>query len=304
MTRELLTAKAGALLHDEDRFGCSAREAAIRLLAWTQYQPDHALVETLVNDLTIQQRQGHWGTTQGDAWTLLALTDYARKIDGTPRPTEGRLLWNGQSIAFHLNGGTSAFTHSFAFTNSEATPLTLVNATTNRLFASALLEVRPPVAQQPRQDLGFSLQRRYDRLDEENQPQDMKGLRVGDRVLVTLRLTVREPARFVAIDDALPSIFEAINPEFKTQRARGGLRPLEMAAEDGGYWMADFRELRKERSLSFANWVTPGNYTLRYLARVRAAGTVTAPCAKVEEMYHPERYGLSETQTVTSEPLE
>jgi uncharacterized protein YfaS (alpha-2-macroglobulin family) len=117
-------------------------------------------------------------------------------------------------------------------------------------------------------------------------------------------LTVREPARFVAIDDALPSIFEAINPEFKTQRARGGLRPLEMAAEDGGYWMADFRELRKDRSLSFANWVTPGDYTLRYLARVRAAGTATAPSAKVEEMYHPERYGLSEMQTLSSEPLE
>jgi uncharacterized protein YfaS (alpha-2-macroglobulin family) len=53
--------------------------------------------------------------------------------------------------------------------------------------------------------------------------------------------------------------------------------------------------------LYFADWIAPGNYTIRYVARVRAAGTVTAPTAKVEEMYHPERYGLSGTQAVSSE---
>ena len=68
--------------------------------------------------------------------------------------------------------------------------------------------------------------------------------------------------------------------------------------------MSDFHELRKDRFLSFANWVGAGRYTLRYVARVRAAGAVTAPCAKVEEMYHPERYGLSEAQTLSSQPLE
>ena len=34
--------------------------------------------------------------------------------------------------------------------------------------------------------------------------------------------------------------------------------------------------------------------------RVRAAGIVTAPSAKVEEMYHPARCGLSESQTLVS----
>jgi uncharacterized protein YfaS (alpha-2-macroglobulin family) len=65
--------------------------------------------------------------------------------------------------------------------------------------------------------------------------------------------------------------------------------------------MSSFREIRKDRCLYFADWVAPGTYTLRYVARVRAAGTVTAPPAKVEEMYHPERYGLSGTQTITSQ---
>ena len=56
--------------------------------------------------------------------------------------------------------------------------------------------------------------------------------------------------------------------------------------------------------LSFANYVEPGTYTFRYLARVRAGGTVTAPPAKAEEMYHPEHCGFTETQALTSKGFE
>ena len=163
-----------------------------------------------------------------------------------------------------------------------------------------MVEARPPVAQQPRQDQGFGLQRRYERLDDDNHPQDAHGLRVGDRVLVTLDLAVHETARYVAVDDALPSILEAVNPEFKTQEAG----PRGTAAGNDAEWLSSFREIRKDRCLYFADWIAPGNYTIRYVARVRAAGTVTAPPAKIEEMYHPERYGLSGTQTVSSEGLQ
>ncbi len=117
--------------------------------------------------------------------------------------------------------------------------------------------------------------------------------------MVTLNLSVRETARWVVIDDALPSIFEAVNPELKTQAARSATS----VERESSFWMSNFREIRKDRCLSFANWVAPGNYTFRYLARVRAAGTVTAPSAKVEEMYHPERCGLSGSETVSSEGM-
>jgi uncharacterized protein YfaS (alpha-2-macroglobulin family) len=102
------------------------------------------------------------------------------------------------------------------------------------------------------------------------------------------------------VDDALPSILEAVNPEFRTQE----VGPRGAAAGNGEEWLSSFREIRKDRCLYFADWIGPGNYTIRYVARVRAAGTVTAPPAKIEEMYHPERYGLSGTQTVSSEGLQ
>jgi uncharacterized protein YfaS (alpha-2-macroglobulin family) len=79
-----------------------------------------------------------------------------------------------------------------------------------------------------------------------------------------------------------------VNPTFKTQQTRAG-------EQIGLDWLSDFHELREDRALFFANHVAPGRYTIRYLARVSAAGEATAPSAKVEEMYKPERCGLTES---------
>ena len=56
------------------------------------------------------QKQAHWGTTQGDAWSLLALTEYARQVEGQRQPAEGQLKWGAQSIPFHLDDRTNIFT--------------------------------------------------------------------------------------------------------------------------------------------------------------------------------------------------
>ncbi|MEP6976078.1 MAG: hypothetical protein ABI897_11550, partial [Spartobacteria bacterium] len=61
---------------------------------------------------------------------------------------------------------------------------------------------------------------------------------------------------------------------------------------------------RHDRALFFRNHLAPGSYTIHYLARVRAAGEVIAPPAKIEEMYHPDRFGLSEGLKVKSAALE
>jgi uncharacterized protein YfaS (alpha-2-macroglobulin family) len=297
MIGQLLRPGSASQRRFEASFGCPAREEAIRLLAWIHYQPGDLMVDRFVDDLMRDQKQAHWGTTQGDAWSLLALTEYARQVEGQLQPAKGQLNWGGQSVSFHLDNRTNMFTRTLATTNLAGAGLILINTTTNRLYTSVLVEARPPVAQQPRQDQGFGLQRRYERLDDDNHPRDARGLRVGDRVLVTLDLAVHEASRYVAVDDALPSILEAVNPEFKTQEAG----PRGAAADNDAEWLSSFREIRKDRCLYFADWIGPGNYTIRYVARVRAAGTVTAPPAKIEEMYHPERYGLSGTQTVSSE---
>ena len=127
----------------------------------------------------------------------------------------------------------------------------------------------------------------------DNSLQPAADLQVGDRVLVTLRIETQLPGHFVAIDDPLPAIPEAVNPEFRTQGAD--------ARETD---RADYREIRADRVLHFCNHLPAGAFTFRYLARVRTAGKVTAPATKAEKMYRPERFGLSESAQLTSRAAE
>ena len=300
MIADLLQTGARSSSGEHGHFGCPTREEAISLLAWISYQPQNSIIDHLVDDLMRDQKDAHWATTQGNAWGLLALTEYARRVEIKRYPAQAQLSYAGQTISFRLDQRTNVFTHTFAFTNSADAALLLSKQSTNCLYTTVSIEARPPETPQPRQDHGFSLQRNYDRLGDDNQLQGAEGLHVGDRVLVTLRLNVHKDAEYVAIDDPLPSILEAINPEFRTQQARSA----DALAENGNWWVSDFREIRKDRCLSFMDFVPAGRYTFRYVARVRAAGSVTAPSAKVEEMYHPERRGLTETQTLTSHGLE
>jgi uncharacterized protein YfaS (alpha-2-macroglobulin family) len=69
-------------------------------------------------------------------------------------------------------------------------------------------------------------------------------------------------------------------------------------------WYGEHREIRADRVEFFADALPAGDYAVRYVARVRAAGAAAAPAAKVEAMYDPDRFGLSETGVVKASGLE
>ena len=298
MADELLRVAPATKPRDFGDFGCGAREIAVRLLAWTMHRPADHEVDVLVEELMQSRLDAHWTTTQGNGWALFALTQYAERVERRIKSADGAVTFSGQSTPFHLADKITSFEKTFPIAReSSIASLLLANPDQRLLFTQTKLQARPKVIQQPRQDRGYAIQRSYAKLNDAGEPVDLKELRVGDRVLVTLSFEVRQFAHYVAIDDALPSLFEAINPEFKTQQTRH-------AADLAQDWVSDFRELRTDRALFFRNHLDTGRYTIRYLARVRAAGTATAPAAKIEEMYHPDRFGLTETTPITALPLD
>ena len=101
----------------------------------------------------------------------------------------------------------------------------------------------------------------------------------------------------LVVDDPLPSLFEPLRPEFASRQA-------ETVADLAEDWLSDYREFRQDRALFFRDRLPAGRHQVRYLARVRAAGTAVAPSAKVEQMYRPESFGTTEAGQVTSLPLE
>lgn len=274
-------------------FGGPARERAIQLLAWSRHRPKAPEVGRLVKELLGYRQNGHWGTTQQNAWALLALARYyAAAEQGSPE-VGATLAAAGREIPIQLNTTQTTETRGFDFTPDHPLgPLTALHPAGGKLFGETRFIVRPPVAKQPPQNRGYAVNRSYQKLGDDGELREAADLKVGDRVIVTLRVETARPGHFVAIDDPLPAIFEAVNPAFKSRGIAGQTQEEE--------WVSDHRETRADRVLYFCDHLPPGSYAFRYLARVRMAGSAQAGPTKVEEMYRPERFGLGEAATLVS----
>lgn len=269
------------------RFGGGARVLALRLLAQARLDPDGERTAALAMELADAQRGGHWGTTQGNAWGLWALAEFARRPGARPA-LRGELRLGGAVRSFavdpHLPVATAAFPLDPA---AESAGLVLAADGRAPWFAEVAVAARRPAGTRTPAavDRGFGLRRRHERLDADNRPGPATGLRVGDRVLVTLEVDAPEDADWVAIEDPLPAVLEAVQGVFKTE-ATGAEKLLPP-------WTSDFREVRSDRVLVFRDHLPEGHHVIRYLARVRAAGDAVAAPARVEAMYAPQRHGYS-----------
>jgi uncharacterized protein YfaS (alpha-2-macroglobulin family) len=298
MTDELLNPRAAAP-ESFSLYAGPARERAVQLLAFSRCKPRSPEVAKLVKELLGYRFNGHWGTTQQNAWALLALARYYAAVEKGAEPVNGVLVAAQRETPFTVNDKAPAVTHALTFAPSTnpLTALTVARKGSAPLFGETRFVVRPPVETQPRQDRGYSVSRTYRKLAEDGSLQEATELRVGDRVLVTLRVETARPGHFVAIDDPLPAVLEAVNPAFRSRAVAGG----EGLTQEG---VSDHQEVRADRVLYFCDHMAPGAYTFSYLARVRSAGTVRAGPTKVEEMYRPERFGLGESAKLVTQLAE
>lgn len=297
MVDELLKGPAIDAAYVEQWFGSVTRENALQLLAWTLSAPKNPRVDELATDLFARRANGHWSTTQGNAWSLLALASYLRQVENGSREASGAISWGAATNRFALSDLAPSATATFPIDpNTVQTPITLTK-TGAQVFAEVTVNARSRLVDQPRQDQGYGISRRYAKLDDNGALSPAENLHVGDRILVTLDIEARRRATYVALEDRLPSVLAPINPVFKSQEVIAG-------ESLGTEWVSDYHELRGDRAVFFVDLLNPGRYTLRYLARVVSAGETIAPSAKIEEMYHPERFGTTETLRVQAQSLE
>lgn len=267
-------------------FGNRSRAQAISFLAWLTLAPSAAETGAKVDELLMSQRRGHWDTTQGNAWAIWALSAYAHR-SGASVPTVIDLHFSdaqldAATLDTRLLEQTSEQCRLLREVASFPTLFVDVAAIGHRKTRSLHVE---PISH------GFSVARTYSRLDDANHTQSLTGLTVGDRVLVTLDIESPDNAAWVAIEDPLPAVFEAVQGVFKTEQSSAtALLPD---------WTSDFQEFRKDRTVFFRNSLPEGRHSIRYLARVRTAGTAVAAPTHIEAMYEPDRHGLSSGGEIT-----
>jgi len=273
---------------------------ALRLICYTHLGLTTDAENLAVSILQSRNGRGEWGNTFTNAWTLTALSAYERSLKKAGEPLAAIGRWDTQAVPLNLTAGFSSARVNFALNEAlSAKPLSVELPAGREIFSRIEARSFPPQRDFAGENKGYAIERTYEELNMDGSTSGTDDLRVGDMVVVTLKIEIGGGDRYLAIDDALPAVFEAINPEFTTQSEREG----DQLPDGSQAWFCDHREIRTDRALFFTDYApAKGKFSLQYLARVIAEGDTTAPPARIEAMYQPDKYGLSPTQRIRTLP--
>jgi len=280
--------------------------AATQLLARLRFNPEDGRIEKQMDDLMKMRKPDRgWGSTYSNAWPLMAVSAYSELKESALKPNQASVKFadNTRSVSFSPEPSSQSLTFDFEG-DVRQQPLSVNVKNSGKLYATVNLATRPETIPLKPENKGLGIMRSYQKVAVDGGVGPADDLMVGDLILVTLKVNIPDDRQsYLAIDDPLPAIFEAVNPDFQSQQtqhvdqAKSGKRLPRL--------YANYRELKKERALFFADYCyRAGDYQIQYLARVVAPGNVIAPPAKIEAMYEPERFGLSGTQQISARPLD
>ncbi|MBL9115141.1 MAG: hypothetical protein JNJ83_09035 [Verrucomicrobiaceae bacterium] len=271
---------------------------ALRLIICTHLGIKEEAQAAVDKILASRNAHGEWGNTFVNAWTLQAMAAYERSIATKPEPLSIDLAWGENQLKLDLAKPSTVAKGGFILSQALSSQALKATIPPER---NAILRVEARSWSKLKEfggaNNGYGLTRSYHKLNPDGTLGTIEDLKVGDQVLVRLDIQTPGEDRYLAINDPLPGVLEAINPEFKTQN--GDVNPV----GDGEEWFCDHRELRTDRALFFTDFSPgKGNFTLAYQARVIAEGEMIAPSAHIEAMYQPSRNGLSATQRLRTLP--
>jgi uncharacterized protein YfaS (alpha-2-macroglobulin family) len=291
--RAVLASKIPCSLKD-DSWMPQSPDAALELIAWTAIAPDGpeatATLDRLLNE---RNPYGHWRNTWLNGWSLVAMSRFAEHEKNRADSLTLQLETTTGGETIHLSPESPTATRAMAL----APHLKLDVSADHNAFVRLRVASTPPVAPlQPVARNGLAIDRIYYRVDADGSTTPLTEPKPGDLIRVVLRVTLpKDRTRYLAIDDPLPAIFEAVNTDFASQNSALGVLT---SAND---WQISHSELRSDRAVFFLDEVArKGTYSLTYLARCSIAGQATAPPAKVESMYDPENFALSASRVFST----
>ena len=264
--------------------------------------PDLSFIAALKRDpvnrhsafLRWMRSRGHdyrHNTTWQSSWTLIALAEYLRLEPAESAPAR-LTLGNGQTLT--LGNGSTGISPENPGRNLGDISTTLSSAE-GSVYVTIKAKALPETREYPGlTEKGLQVTRLYEKKGEDGVWRPATEFAVGDIVRVTLTCAkVADELEYFVLEDYLPSCMEAINPNIPSQAA--GLEPMPWSM-----WF-DHREYLPERVRGFCTrWAGRDLLNMRYYARVKRAGSCTAPPAEAQLMYEPQTYGLSENVRIIS----
>ncbi|KMQ49855.1 Large extracellular alpha-helical protein [Chitinispirillum alkaliphilum] len=288
-------------------FHSSRRADAIVLEALMEVQPESDLIVKLVRGLLAHRRAGRWRNTSENCFVLLALDSYFRNYESQTPDFVARAWLGSQYAGDHSFEGRTTETHQitvpmhFLADTDTAQNLILQKDGTGRLYYRVGMNYAPRSFTIAPADHGFSVERHYEGVDNEDDVEQMEDgtwvIRAGARVKVTVQMVAQGRRYHVALVDPIPAGLEPLNPAL----AVTGTLPRDSSNRIGSWWSGrwfEHQNLRDERAEAFSTLLYGGVYNYVYYALATTPGEFVVPPAKAEEMYAPETFGRSGSDRV------
>ncbi|ARA92796.1 hypothetical protein AWN76_006210 [Rhodothermaceae bacterium RA] len=297
-------------------FASDVRATAFGLTALLAADPSderRLVAQRMVQYLMQQRRSGAWASTQDNAAVIDAFRAYHEAFEAVEPAFSAEVRAAGQTILTASFQGHRLATAETtvplgALPDATRVPLTIRKDGPGLLYYTLRLQTYT-TAPLPAAAQGLTVERRLQRLDDAGRPvgspwttgEAPLSLRSGEMVRVLLRVTSPTDRNYVVVDDALPAGLEALNTAFETTDRAA----VETARQDvRERWWGSFNhtEIRDDRVVLFADYLTRGEHTYVYVARATTPGTFTHPPVQAALMYRPETNGRTATGTLVVEP--
>lgn len=278
-------------------FDSGPRTEAMVLLALLRAAPEDRRVEKLTRGLMALRHAGAMSNTQERAYALLALGEYARRFESEVPAFEARVWVGTDFVGRDRFAGRSAVVQPYAVPLpwAELPPaqdhrVTLSRVGEGRMYYRVAMHWSPDDAAVKPHAAGIAVEHALRTAAGPVAQGDV--IAMGALVSLDLTVTTNDAMTYVAIDIPLPAGLEAVDTSIGAGRGA-----MTMRGGGHGSWVSH-TELRPERTLVFADRLTPGEHHHTVPLRAITPGRYRMPPAHAEAMYYPEVQGNGASRIV------
>ncbi len=296
---------------DTWNWNTDTRTTAIVLSVLSNLDANNPINANAVRWLMSHRIDGHWLTTQENAWTLLGLTRWMKGSGELQANYTYAVGLNGETLgAGEANSDTLRQTLELKVDIHNMLPDALNRLAITRqagagnLYYTAYLNVTLPVEQIQPLARGITVSRSYYRLDDLTTP--VTQTQQGELLLTRLTLVAPNSLHYVVVDDPLPAGFEAVDQSLATSPQTIEI-PKQISSQDlawrgFGWWAFDHIQYKDEKVILSAQYLPAGTYVYTYLVRAGAPGQYRVIPTTASEFYFPEVYGRGAGMLFTIQP--
>jgi uncharacterized protein YfaS (alpha-2-macroglobulin family) len=264
---------SGVVRESGRNFNSAVRSDSIILSALADIDPGHPVVYKLIERLSKGTEIGYWGTTQENAFALMALGKVLTQK--SEEDYQGEVLVDNTRIAAFSNDKTLTLEDD-RLGKGKVTVKIKGKGECYYFMKSSGIQAEADIAEY---DNGLAIRRVY--RNRHGEPLNASKIRQGDLIIAELTITAKQDdLDNIAIVDLLPGGLEIDNPRLANNSNFAWLS--ERSAKP------DYLDIRDDRMVLFFSFEKAGVYHFYYALRAVTCGEFVLPPIKAECMYQPE----------------